>query len=270
MLIANKYNVLGNITSGGFGKVYKGQNVRTGENVAIKIEFKNNPIKLLKHEVQVYQHLKKLVCIPTIKWYGVYDEAHYLVMPLYDCSLENIINIDKDIGNKNVISIAYQIIEILQYIHNKEIIHRDIKPANFVLDKTKNKLLLIDFGFAKRFMREDGNHIPFTDGKQIIGTPNYISINIHNGNEPSRRDDVESACYIILFLYMNISCWLDIVNVDKDTLELNEILMCKNICRTSNNIHPVFRDIFKICSNISFSEIPDYEKIIECIGNIYE
>lgn len=265
MLIANKYRILNSISEGEFGKVYKGENIRTSEKVAIKIESKDNPVKLLKHEVQVYQYLKKLSCIPTLKWYGVYNDYHYLVMPLYDCSLADIINTDESIGNDNIISIAFQMLDILQFTHNKEIIHRDIKPGNFVLDKVNNKLLLIDFGFAKRYMREDGEHISFIDGKQIIGTPNYISINVHNGYEPSRRDDVESVCYIIFFLYMNINSWIDIINNNEDELELDDILVCKRECRSNENINEIFRNIFIQCSNTSFIERPEYDKIIEYI-----
>ena len=52
MLIANKYRILDGITEGEFGKVYKGDDIRTSEKVAIKIESKDNPVKLLKHEVK--------------------------------------------------------------------------------------------------------------------------------------------------------------------------------------------------------------------------
>jgi serine/threonine protein kinase len=69
-MIANKYDLISKIGSGAFGSIYKGQNVRTGEPVAIKVEPLKHETNLLKNEARIYQYLKGGVGIPQVKWYG--------------------------------------------------------------------------------------------------------------------------------------------------------------------------------------------------------
>ena len=80
MIISNKYEILEQIGEGGFGKIYKGRNIRTGEKVAIKVEPIENQTKLLKNETKIYQYLASGEGIPKIKWFGVDDKNNYMVV----------------------------------------------------------------------------------------------------------------------------------------------------------------------------------------------
>lgn len=79
--------------------------------------------------------------------------------------------------------IGLQIIDRLQYMHNRKFIHRDIKPENFLLGTYEkcNKIYVIDFGLSKKFIQKNGTHIPYKDNKSLTGTPRYASINNHLG-----------------------------------------------------------------------------------------
>ena len=68
LLINNKYSLLQLIGSGSFGSIYKAENIRTGEFIAIKIEPISKKTKLLKNESIIYQYLKNCEGIPHIKW----------------------------------------------------------------------------------------------------------------------------------------------------------------------------------------------------------
>ena len=69
-LINNKYKLLEKIGEGSFGSIYKGENIRTNEHVAIKIEYIQNNYKLLKNESKIYQYLTNTIGIPNVKWFG--------------------------------------------------------------------------------------------------------------------------------------------------------------------------------------------------------
>jgi serine/threonine protein kinase len=81
-----------------------------------------------------------------------------------------------------------QSLDILETIHNSFVLHRDIKPQNFMI--REGELFLIDFGLATFYIDENGEDIPNTCSQTtVIGTPKYLSINIHNGNDFSVHDD---------------------------------------------------------------------------------
>ena len=85
MIVANKYKILEEIGRGAFGKVFKGENIRRRELVAIKVEKVNGEIKSLKYETQIYQALTSGVKHPgfvQVKWFGLIQDYYFMVMPL--------------------------------------------------------------------------------------------------------------------------------------------------------------------------------------------
>lgn len=98
--------------------------------------------------------------------------------------------------------LAYQMVNLLKRIHSRGLLHRDIKPDNFVTHNIREKysLALIDFGLSKSFLTSSGSHIPIIYNKALTGTTRYASLNNHAGVEQGRRDDLESAFYIWVYL----------------------------------------------------------------------
>ncbi len=81
--------------------------------------------------------------------------------------------------------LADQMIQRIEYVHSKNFLHRDIKPDNFLMgtNKKNNKVYLIDFGLAKRYISKEGEHIPYKENKNLTGTARYASVNTHIGIE---------------------------------------------------------------------------------------
>jgi len=132
-LIGNKYILLELIGSGSFGSIYKGENVRTKEKVAIKVEPVKNETRLLKNETIIYNRLSNKPGIPDIKWYGKDDENYYMVLNLLGESLESLKERKGSFSLKTTLQMGINILDLLLTIHEAGLIHRDVKPDNFLL-----------------------------------------------------------------------------------------------------------------------------------------
>ena len=258
-MLANKYKLLEKLSQGSFGKVFKAENIRTGEIVAIKTEIKSKEQKSLKMEAKIYQYLANTDGIPQLKWFGATDNVNYLVTNLLEHSITALVKKYGRLSIKTVLLLGIQMIERLETLHNHYLIHRDIKPDNFMInisDKT-NKIYLIDFGFCKRY-NHDGNHIEFKMNKTLIGTPNYVSLNVHKGCEPSRRDDLESCLYVMIYMLFGKFFSTD-TNIFK-------ILVLKKEQLT--NIPHFLTVSINYVRTLKFEEEPDYKYIIKIFTDL--
>lgn len=268
MILANKYELIKKISEGSFGSVFKAKNIRTNEFVAIKIERKNgNCINTLKIEAKIYQYLAKEPGFPRLKWYGTDDQINYLVMNLLVCSLTKLTKMYGSLQLKTVLILGIQLIQRLETLHNKCLLHRDIKPDNFLLD-TNNILYLIDFGLCKRY-DYNGNHIEekLQQGSTVIGTINFVSLNVHNGIEPSRRDDLESCIYIMLFMLSGKLEWFN-------TRDRNVILQMKQQLTNSSKDHiqafSFIQEMLVYIHKLTFKEKPNYGYLINILERIFK
>jgi len=238
-IIGNKYKIGDMLGSGGYGTLFRARNVRTNEEVAVKVEPINNNTKLLKNETKIYQYLNSFCQkgIPKVLWYGSDKVNYYMVMELLGSSLK------EEVNKSTIQLIGIQIINRLEFIHSKQLIHRDVKPDNFLFGIYKNEdiLYIIDFGFCKTYIN-NGIHIHNKKRDHILGTPNFISIRVSEGEEPSRRDDLESVVYILYYL------WNGTISVNDKLLFLNK----------ENNIPSYMIQLFDYCRNLGFEENPDY------------
>ena len=250
--IGNKYKLIEKIGEGSFGSIYKGENVRTKELVAVKIESINNDYKLLKNESIIYQYLTNTIGIPNVKWFGKDEKNYYMVINLLGESLQSIKNTRETFSLKLILQIGIQIISILKTIHDKGLVHRDIKPDNFLVGKNeKNKqIYIIDFGFCKTYMNND-IHIKMKSTKSVIGSLTYASINAHNFIELSRRDDLESLGYMLIYFFKGELEWQKIEDTKK-------ILNMKQKIIQNENIPKILCNYLKYVRGLEFEETPDY------------
>jgi len=261
VIIGNKFEIKKCIGTGTFGKIYEGNNIRSQEAVAIKMEPLTLEINSLKHETKIYQYLNGTEGVPTLKWYGTDLNHRYMVINLLQNSLTDILQQNSFLSLKDTFTIGINIISILKSIHEKGLIHRDIKPDNFLFGIGENtcKIYLIDYGMCKRYSNEQGNHIDPKQISQIIGSINYCSVNTHNLIEQSRRDDLESVAYILLYLSTGNLLW-EKINSSQGVKERKEVL-------TSDikipGISYSLLNYLKYTRNLEFKEKPDYEWIIQ-------
>jgi casein kinase I family protein HRR25 len=248
---------------GSFGAIYAARSEHSL--YAIKLENKIKGQNLLENEAYImsYLHGKR---IPFIKSFGYSGEFNVLVMELMGKSLENIFdNLPiKKMTVNCVGKLGLQMIEILEYIHNKHIIHRDIKPDNFVMGRgEKSKYLyLLDFGLAKKYRSSTTlKHYPMIKKKNLTGTARYASINALNGLTQSRRDDLEAVGYVLLYFLRGKLPWqgLHVKNKEDRYHRIMEIKMettPNNLCK---GFPKEFEEYVDYTRNLEYEQDPDYD-----------
>jgi len=255
LIIYKKYKFIEKIGEGSFGNIYKGENIRTREKVAIKVE----PIgkkNLLKNESNIYQYLKNTKGIPTVKWFGKDNFNNYMVINLLGQSLQTCINERKIFSLKEVLLIGNKMVSLLESIHEKGLVHRDIKPDNFLfgLNNDIENIYMIDFGFCKSYILNN-THIPLKPTSNLIGSKTYASLNAHHLLELSRRDDLESLGYILIYFYLGTLSWRDIVNCENTN---EHIIRLKENILNGNKV-PLFIENYLIhVKGLKFEEKPNY------------
>lgn len=199
-ILARRYQVLSKLGQGKFGTVFQGFNISTKQTIAIKTESRFSPIRLLRNETTVLKYLydQGCRCCPIVYWYGIHLDTSCIVFSYYTVSLYDYLHM-KPLDNEKKKYIMRTCIEMMESIHKHFVIHRDIKPHNFMI--RDGELFLIDFGLATFYIGPDGDHIEDVITENLVGTPKYISYNVHCGHLPSRRDDMLSLGYMFLWLY---------------------------------------------------------------------
>jgi len=263
-IIGNKYKLLKKIGTGSFGTIFEGMNIRTCEKVAIKIELISDNVKLLKNEAIIYKYLNGLEGVPNIKWYGKNEFYYFMVMELLGTSLQRVLDSSKKFKQTTVLQFGVNMLSILKNIHNRGFIHRDIKPENFLLTITNpKKLYLVDFGLSKPYIF-NGTHIDCKKKHKFMGTLDFASINAHNFLEQSRRDDLESVSYMLIYFYFGKLEWMnDDVYFSNNEDENMYIKNKKELISEHQDIPSVLMEYHNYVRKLEFEETPNYDKYIQ-------
>ena len=258
-----KYHCIEKLGQGSFGSIYKAE--YNGNYYALKFEKKENNIGILENEAIIMNYLKG-PHIPYVNSFSSNSNYNILVMQLLGKSLENIFEEKKVFSVKTVCMLGYQFVSILEYIHNRHIIHRDIKPDNFVmgLNDLSQYVYILDFGLAKKYRSSRTlEQFPFVNRRKITGTARYASINALRGYEQSRRDDLESVGYVLIYFLKGKLPWMGIEAKTKEEkykkiLQKKIDIPTKDLCEYLPEEMEIILDYVK---NLEYKENPDYEML---------
>uniref|UniRef100_A0A6B2L6H9 non-specific serine/threonine protein kinase n=1 Tax=Arcella intermedia TaxID=1963864 RepID=A0A6B2L6H9_9EUKA len=261
--VGSKYKLIKKIGSGSFGSIYLAVHVDTKMNYAVKLE----PVKslrcLLKYEADLYRFFSGGVGIPHVKWFGVEGDYNVMIMELLGPSLEDLFNYcGRKFTLKTILMLADQMLRRIEYIHCRNYLHRDIKPDNFLfgINEKSNILHVIDYGLSKKF-KANSQHVGFAINKQLTGTARYASLNTHFGLEQSRRDDLESIGYVLVYFASGALPWQGLKAYTKSE-KYNKILnskMTTSTTRLTQGLPEEFRLYIEYCRSLGFTDQPDYK-----------
>ena len=265
-LIFKKFRVGKLIYKSNLSTIHEGINELNGEQVALKFERTGQKYNFLESEAY-FLFLLKGEGIPKIISYGKIIGFKVIIEELLGESIYLLWkNTTFDIKNKlnDLCLIAIQCLDRLKYIHSKNTLHRDIKPFNFLFGKTNPKLLyLIDFGISTKYRSSrTGKHIKFKFVRNAIGSLRYMSINSNSCYEQSRRDDLESLGYMLIYLIKKTLPWISIENSNINKIEkyrkVRDLKMSTLPEELCSGLPKEFSDYIKYCRNLSFEQEPNY------------
>ncbi|KAK1584177.1 hypothetical protein Q3G72_030522 [Acer saccharum] len=280
------YKIERKLGKGGFGQVYVGRRVhggsdRTGADaieVALKFEHRNSkgcnygP----PYEWQVYNTLNGCYGIPGVHYKGRQGDFYILVMDILGPSLWDVWNsLGQSMSSNMAACIAVEAISILEKLHLKGFVHGDVKPENFLLGQPgtpdEKKLYLIDLGLASRWKdASSGLHVEYDQKPDVFrGTIRYASVHAHLGRTGSRRDDLESLAYTLIFLIKGKLPWQGYQGDNKS------FLVCKKKMATSPELMccfcpAPFKNFLEAVTNMKFDEEPNYAKLISLFESLIE
>lgn len=270
---------------GGFGQVYVGRRLSGGTactgpdayEVALKFEHRSSKgcNYAPPYEWQVYQNLNGCYGVPSVHYKGRQGDYYILVMDILGPSLWDVWNsLGQAMPPHMAACIAVEAISILEKFHSKGFVHGDVKPENFLLglpgSPEEKKLFLVDLGLASKWKDSSGHHVDYDQKPDIFrGTIRYASAHAHLGRTGSRRDDLESLAYTLIFLIKGRLPWQ---GYQGDT---KSFLVCKKKMATSPDMlcsfcPAPFKEFFDNVANMKFDEEPKYAKLISLFDGLIE
>ena len=269
------YTAVKLIGQGAFGSVYKAvPKNEPSKTVAIKVE-PYNADSQLEYELKIYKKLQDVDGFPHIYDYRRQGKNHMVVMDYLGPTLGELFEF---CGNrfslKTTLLIAVQVILRIEMLHEAGYVHRDIKPDNFLVGtgRDKNRIFMIDLGLAKSYIDPVTNeHVPYKTNSCFTGTYRFSSVRNHRGIEQSRRDDLESIGYMLLFFLKGRLPWQGLTGATrsvraKQIYEMKKRIPLDELC---SDCPREFYLYMKYCKRLGYDEKPNYELLRRLFVSLY-
>ncbi|MFH4977113.1 hypothetical protein AB6A40_003822 [Gnathostoma spinigerum] len=276
LIVGNRYELVRRIGCGTFGEIYLAKDTSSGERVAVKLEASDASHPQLGNELNVLRTLVGGCGIPQVMWYGHEGDFYVLVMELLGPSLEDLFNFcRRKFSLKTVLLLVEGILPLIEFLHSRGLIHRDIKPDNFLmgLGNKRNTVHMIDYGLTKKYCFGPwAAHIPYKLNKQLSGTARYASVNNHLGVEQSRRDDLESVAYMLIYFVRGGLPWEGLQASTRKSkyeaiLRMKSETSLQSLC---TGFPDVFMHFLVYCKQLEFDERPNYEAWRENFRDVFQ
>ena len=271
-IIFKKYKPISRIGEGSFGNVYSTVRLKDKSVFAMKTEKTTSKDKVLESEAY-YLFTLQGFGIPKLISFGHTKNYNILIETLLDKSLQYLC-IDK--ANKcNIVEIcliAFQLLDRLEWIHSKDLVYRDLKPENCLIGiNDPNVIYIIDFGLCKKYRStKTGKHIlPKMTGK-FNGNIKYSSPNVIKGKEASRRDDLISLGYMLIYLFKGKLPWDHIFkNINaQNYFELVYLKDTNGFGKLFTNLPSEMVEFIKYTRNLKFEQEPNYSYLRSLFNKI--
>ena len=197
-ILASRYRIVGLLGKGGMGKVYKAEDIKLNQTVALKFL----PDRLEKDTAALDRFIGEVrtarsVAHPNVCRVfdiGEIEGRHFLSMEYVDGDdLSSLLRRVGRLPSERAIEISRQLCVGLHAIHDAGILHRDLKPANIIID-SRGKARITDFGIA-------GLEAEISKDALRVGTPAYMSPEQIRGGDVSTRSDIYALGLVLYEIF---------------------------------------------------------------------
>jgi eukaryotic-like serine/threonine-protein kinase len=260
--LAGRYLILKKLGKGGFGVTYLAEDTQLPDKklcVVKHLKLETDDAVTLKAAKKLFQReagiLNKLgeehPQIPRLLAHFEENEEFYLVQEFIDGhDLSQEIKQEKQLQEAEVVNILYEVLDILTFVHQQQVIHRDIKPSNIMRRKKNGKLVLIDFGAVKEVATQISNSQGVACLTVAVGTPGYQPSKQSKG-KPKFVSDIYALGMTGIFALTGIDPSL--IPEDKETGEI--------IWRDRISVNPKLADILDKMVRYDFRD--RYSSVVE-------
>ncbi|MGK7950130.1 MAG: bifunctional serine/threonine-protein kinase/ABC transporter substrate-binding protein [Xenococcaceae cyanobacterium] len=199
-IVGRYYRIIDSLGEGGFATTYLAEDLGkltkppcVVKEIRPSEQFKPKELKKrFETEARTLELLGQHEQIPRLDKCFINDNKFYLIQEyIFGCSLNEEIIPGKKLPEEEVIKLLQEILKILQFVHENQVIHRDLKPSNLIR-RVDGKIFLIDFGAVKEISTLAITKSGRIDRTIAIGTPGYIAPEQAHGN-PRPNSDIYSV-----------------------------------------------------------------------------
>ncbi|XP_029000422.1 inactive serine/threonine-protein kinase VRK3 isoform X2 [Betta splendens] len=207
--------------------------------------------------------------IPACVGFGLHaDSYRFLIFPDMGQTLHSIIEEEDDLlSEKDVLHLAYRILDVLQYMHSNEYVHADINGENIYIQQGQRSLVyLVGYCHAFRYC-PGGRHVEYREASRTPheGNVEFISLDAHKGAAPSRRSDLQSLGYCMLRWHTGPLPWTTVIQPDQVAKQkqrfMEDVPALLSHCFGKKKVSSAFETYLTAVMALQYSEQPDYSAL---------
>ncbi|KRX98238.1 putative serine/threonine-protein kinase [Trichinella pseudospiralis] len=287
-VVESRWQVKQVLGTGSFGAVYEVMDFVLNVEQAMKVELNSQDFRTLKMEVIVLKELTDIKARNCCQLYGLGSNESYsfIVMTEVGPSLMSLL---ESIGGNNphkkkyfslrsCLHLAINCLQALEDLHFIGYLHRDIKPQNYAIGREPNfrSVYMLDFGMCRKYIRDDGTHKRARLNSCFRGTLYFASHLSLKGEEQSRRDDVWSWLFTIIYMMTGTLPWNDVKLTRKMSFLERRNAFGESKQKIMENPDPLmaglpieFRAIIEHLNLLGYTDCPNYAYICQLLMTVF-